>query len=251
MPTTPESAPLGESHERVEGRGKKRPPRSARLFLFLAAVTVVVGALTVVLRADPKPLAGSEREDGAVDARARTNEPLTLGQRIADIAQSQVGYVTDPSSTYCNKYSAYWVAGASDCGNSNMDEEWCADFAAWVWQKAGALVTYQFINGDINSSAASFYEWGVAHDTWHPLDSGYAPREGDVAVYGLDASTLVASHVAIVIGYHHGDRGPDVVNGDGDKTAFSAVEQENDQYVADAPGQTAYLSGYVSPTPAN
>ena len=75
---------------------------------------------------------------------------------------------------------------------------------------------YQYINGDLNSSAASFYEWGEAKGTWHPLGSGYVPQPGDVAVYGLDASQLVASHVAVVIAYEPRDRGPTAVNGDGD-----------------------------------
>ena len=51
-----------------------------------------------------------------------------------------MGYRTDPSDTYCNKFSAYWNAGVDDCGNDNLDEEWCADFAAWVWKQAGAVV---------------------------------------------------------------------------------------------------------------
>ncbi len=174
----------------------------------------------------------------------------SLGQRIAETAESQLGYRTAPSDTYCNKYSAYFDAGTAACGNSNLDEEWCADFAAWVWLKSGALVTYKFANGDIDSSAASFYEWGVRHGTWHPVNSGYTPRPGDVAVYGLDTATLIASHVAIVIGYHAGERGPDVVNGDGDMTGFSVVEVGTDQYKADGPGSVAYLSGYTSPTPA-
>ena len=129
-----------------------------------------------------------------------------LRKRIAAIAESQLGYVTDPPSTYCNKYSAYWVSGADDCGNSNLAEEWCADFAAWVWKQAGADVTYQYINGDLNSSAASFYEWGSAKGTWHPVGSRYKPLPGDVAVYGLDKAGLVAAHVAVVIGYKPGAR---------------------------------------------
>ena len=172
-----------------------------------------------------------------------------LRGRIVQIAEDQVGYTTDPSSTYCNKYSAYWYAGTDDCGNSNRSEEWCADFAGWVWEEAGAEVDYQFISGDLNSSSASFYEWGVAHGTWHPLDSGYVPEPGDVAVYGLDSSTLVAQHVAIVVSDSRGDKGPDVVNGDGDHTGFSVVEGGNDEYKADAAGAPAYLSGFVSPTP--
>ncbi|MGO9657259.1 MAG: CHAP domain-containing protein [Acidimicrobiales bacterium] len=171
-----------------------------------------------------------------------------LRGRIVAIAESQLGYRTDPSGTYCNKYSAYWVSGANDCGNGNLDEEWCADFAAWVWQTAGAPVIYQYINGDLNSSSASFYEWGSARGTWHPAATGYVPMPGDVAVYGLDEPTLVAQHVAIVIGFAKGEKGPDTINGDGDHTGFSVVEVGNNQYQADVPGRgLAPISGYVSP----
>ncbi len=172
-----------------------------------------------------------------------------LRGKIVAIAESQLGYRTDPPNTYCNKYSAYWVSGTNDCGNSNLDEQWCADFAAWVWQGAGTEVTYQFINGDLNSSSASFYEWGVARGTWHPVGSGYVPLPGDVAVYGLNVPALVAQHVAIVISFSAGDQGPNTINGDGDRTGFSAVDIGIDQYQADVPGPApAVLSGYVSPS---
>jgi hypothetical protein len=71
---------------------------------------------------------------------------------------------------------------------------------------------------------------------------------GDVVVYGLDVTTLVAQHVAIVIGFTEGARGPDTINGDGDHTGFSVVEIGNDQYQADVPGNgPAPISGYVAP----
>jgi hypothetical protein len=170
-----------------------------------------------------------------------------LRSRIVTIAESQLGYSTDPSNTYCNKYSAYWSSGASTCGNGDLAEEWCADFAAWVWQKAGVPIVYQYINGDLNSSAASFYEWGQAQGTWHPVGRGYTPQPGDVAVYGLDPGALVAAHVAVVIGYQHGQRGPIAINGDGDLTGFSVVEVRTDEYDADTQPDDAPLSGYVSP----
>lgn len=170
-----------------------------------------------------------------------------LRSSIVSVAESQVGYRTDPPDSYCNKYSAYWGVG-TECGGGLRSEEWCADFAAWVWHQAGALVTYQFVNGDLNSSSASFYEWGLAHGTWHPVDSGYTPQPGDVAVYGLDTSTLVAAHVAVVVSYSPGTRGPDVINGDGDHTGFSVVEPGTDQYQADTKGGGEPLSGYVSPS---
>jgi hypothetical protein len=178
---------------------------------------------------------------------AMAGDISALRARIVATAESQLGYQTAPPNTYCNKYSAYWVSGRSDCGNANRDEEWCADFAAWVWQSAGVPVVYQYINGDLNSSSASFYEWGTARGTWHAAGT-YVPLPGDVVVYGLDEPALVAQHVAIVIAFTKGDRGPDTVNGDGDHTGFSVVELGNDQYQADVPGQSpAGISGYVSP----
>jgi hypothetical protein len=54
--------------------------------------------------------------------------------------------------------------------------------------------------------------------------------------------------VAIVTGYTPGQRGPDVVNGDGDRRAFSDVEVGIDQWKAEQHGDGEVLSGYVSPT---
>jgi CHAP domain len=217
--------------------------------MLIAFVMVVVAVIAIAVpKFDP-----FHRLSAAQIAKADVEDAMAVSPlrgRIVQIAESQVGYTTDPSNTYCNKYSAFWVSGSAECGNSNRAEEWCADFAAWVWQSAGAEVDFQFINGDLNSSSASFYEWGVAHGTWHPVGSGYVPEPGDVAVYGLNVSQLVAQHVAVVVSDAPGSKGPDVVNGDGDRTGFSVVEIGNDEYKADAPGSAAYLSGYVSPTPA-
>jgi hypothetical protein len=171
-----------------------------------------------------------------------------LRARIVRVAESQIGYRTDPPGTYCNKYSAYWHSGLADCGNSNTSEEWCADFAAWVWQRAGAQVVYRYQTGDLNASAASFYLWGKRMGTWHPLDSAYVPQPGDVAVYGLRRSPPYASHVAVVVGYTPGQRGPVAVNGDGDLTGFSVVEVRADEYWADTHPSGSPLAGYVSPS---
>lgn len=177
-------------------------------------------------------------------ARAAAVSPLR--GRIVAAVESQVGYRTNPSTTYCNKFSAFWVSGAADCGNSNQCEEWCADFAARSWQKVGALVTYQYINGDLNSSSASFYEWGLAHGTWHAVGTGYAPQPGDVTAYGLNSQNLVAQHVAVVISYTQGDAGPNVINGDGDRKGFSVVEIGNNQFNGDITNaKSAGLSGYT------
>jgi hypothetical protein len=174
---------------------------------------------------------------------------LSAGQRIVSIANSQLGYTTDPSSSYCNKFSAFWDVGSPSCPGAETSEEWCADFAAWAWQQAGVPFTYGFNEGDLNAAAASFYTWGVYHGRWHSASSGYHARPGDVAVYGLTlGASDAAAHVAIVTGDPAGQRGPDVVNGDGDHTGFSVVETGRDQLRADTGhGQGAMLAGYVSP----
>jgi hypothetical protein len=173
---------------------------------------------------------------------------MSLRERIVAIATSQIGYATTPSDSYYNKFSAYWAMGTADCPNGARSEAWCADFAAWAWQNAGVPFTYGLAPGDINAGAVSFYEWGVAHGAWHPANSGYVAAPGDVAVYGLTLSALPsARHVAIVTRDTAGQPGPDVINGDGDRSGFSVVETGTQQIQADVsrPGGST-LAGYVS-----
>ena len=174
---------------------------------------------------------------------------LSTRARIVAIANSQVGYSTAPQHSYCNKFSAYWSAGTSGCPIGEMSEEWCADFAAWVWQKAGVRLTYGYNPGQLNAGAASFYTWGLANRAWHPATNGYVAAPGDVAVYGLSLGAHPSAvHVAIVTDDPRGQHGPDVVNGDGDRTGFSVVETGTDQTRADAGhDHDSTLAGYVTP----
>lgn len=220
----------------------RRPGRSPRrLGLILAAGVAGVIVVAAVVRgvsgsADAFPPPGKAALAG-----------LSLRQRVVVIAKSQAGYGTDPAGSYCNKFSAFWGAGATDCPGGGRDEQWCADFAAWAWQEAGGRFTYGYAPGDINGGAVSFYEWGVANGTWHPARSGYVAAPGDVAVYGLSLGAHPrARHVAVVTQDARGQRGPDVVNGDGNRTGFSVVETGTDQVRADAGHGDSTLAGYVS-----
>ena len=174
---------------------------------------------------------------------------MGVGQRIVAFAHSQLGYSSDPQNTYCNKFSSYWGAGARSCPGAESSEEWCADFAAWAWRRAGVPFSYGFGPGEINAGAASFYSWGLVHGTWHSAYTDYRSRPGDVAVYGISLSpALSAAHVAIVTGDPSGRRGPDVINGDGDRTGYSVVEAGTHQLRAETVnGRGALLAGYVSP----
>lgn len=174
---------------------------------------------------------------------------LSLRARIVAIANSQVGYKTDPSDSYCNKFSSFWHAGNASCRGGELSEKWCADFAAWAWRRAGAPFSYGYGTDQLNAGAASFYTWGVAHGTWHPAQSGYAAQPGDVAIYGLTFGAVPSAvHVAIVTAQTPGRQAPDVINGDGDRTGFSVVETGTAQLQADTGhGHDSQLAGYVSP----
>ena len=227
--------PTSTSSDRAAAAARRRRARAAaiqrrRFLLGIAAVGALVAA-AVAFTGNGGPKLSPQRA------------------RIVALAMSQLGYKTDPPDTYCNRFSAYWHAGATDCPNSERDEQWCADFAAWAWRQAGVRFVYGLGPDDLNASSVSFYLWAVAHHTWHPVGSGYVPQPGDVAVYGLDLTSLQAQHVAIVTGYSSGARGPDVVNGDGERTGFSVVESGTDQYKSDLTANGGVLAGYVAPPP--
>jgi hypothetical protein len=228
-------------------RELRRQRRRRRRVIAVGVLLAGVLAATIVVAQRPSALSALGLSNVSGSFSGATASAQTRASIVA-LVQGQVGYTTDPAGTYCNPFSAYWFAGSSDCGNSNRDEQWCADFAAWAWRLAGVPLVYEFISGDLNSSSASFYEWGVRHHTWHPATSSYVPQPGDVAVYGLAAKDLVAQHVAVVVSYTPGERGPNAVNGDGDHTGFSRVEYQTNEYDADASGTgSALLAGYVSP----
>ena len=135
------------------------------------ALTLVAGAVVIFLVVTLQRVFGNT-DSFPVPSQA-TLAPLNVPQRIVAIAESQVGYSTEPAHSYCNKYSADWDAGTEGCPSGEQSEEWCADFAAWAWQEAGVQFTYGYGPGEINGGAVSFYEWGVANGEWHPATSGY------------------------------------------------------------------------------
>jgi hypothetical protein len=233
------AAPKTGAPSRRRARPSTRSP--LRLGLVVAALTIVA-----IVAASLLATSGSSGNYPAPSAASMAG--LSVPQRIVTLAQSQVGYSANPSDSYCNKFTAYWNAGTESCPSGERSEEWCADFAAWAWHLAGVNFPYGYQPGDINGAAASFYEWGVDNGEWHPVSSGYVPSPGDVAVYGLSfGAQISAVHVAIVTSFPAGQVGPNVVNGDGDRTGYSVVETGTDQVLADAGHGDSTLAGYVGP----
>jgi hypothetical protein len=92
----------------------------------------------------------------------------------------------------CNFFTSYFGAGSPGCTNGWRTEEWCADFARFVWGRAGVAYT-----GQLTPAAYSFYTYGVNHGTWHGGNlSGIQP--GDAIVFGISGGS--ARHVAIYVG---------------------------------------------------
>ena len=68
------------------------------------------------------------------------------------------------------------------------------------------------------------------------------------SVYGLSLGAVPSAvHVAIVTDDAPGQPGPDVVNGDGDRTGFSRVETGTDELQVEVGQDRFTLAGYASP----
>ncbi|MCC8243835.1 CHAP domain-containing protein [Saccharothrix luteola] len=110
---------------------------------------------------------------GSAVADARTD--------IRDLARANLGKQT------CSTNSLGGVGYMDSC---RMAHAWCADFARWVWNKAG-LHTDR-----LTPAAGSFYLYGVNNGTLH-TDSGYVPQIGDAVVLNYQGNGY-ADHVSIV-----------------------------------------------------
>jgi PKD repeat protein len=172
--------------------------------------------------------AGSSPSPSAVSqARARVDATPSLANKIVSIALSQAGVrdipaVTSFDTVDCDPYTPmvgpfYPDPDSRGCGYNakfrieNENETWCADFAEWVWLRAGVSQDMDLIN----PGADSFYDWGLARGESLPID-GTDPKVGDAVVLyppGQITSTSSADHVGIVTAVH-ADGTLNIVNGD-------------------------------------
>ena len=125
-----------------------------------------------------------------------------LPNSIVKLAESQDQYnaaiVENPLDSNCNGYTAYFGRGSSaGCAPGTSSEEWCSDFAQWVWTLNGidtrGITGYSF----------TFVQWGQAHGKFQP-GSTNSPLPGDAVVWGSMAAGY-AAHVGLVVGVKDGD----------------------------------------------
>ncbi|CRK56501.1 hypothetical protein [Alloactinosynnema sp. L-07] len=115
---------------------------------------------------------------------------------IVSIAEAELADATrnheEPMGSDCNFYVGQTRPHMGACGafggSTWRSASWCADFAKYVWRKAGDIeAAMPDRAGNLNGWAHSFYEYGKRNGTWHPRESGYLPRPGDAVVFDWQA----------------------------------------------------------------
>ena len=144
--------------------------------------------------------------------------PLPLTSKVVLLAESQdqdhQHILETPLGSNCNPYTGYFGRGSTKgCTGHTASEEWCSDFAQWVWARAGVDTT------GITGYSFTFVNWGQAHGTFKPGATNN-PRPGDAVVWGYLKSG-VGDHVGLVVGVKgklidvvSGNAGPPTAQGD-------------------------------------
>ncbi|MGH4035067.1 CHAP domain-containing protein [Actinomycetota bacterium Odt1-20B] len=152
----------------------------------------------------------------------------------------------------CNFYSGYWKnSGNNICHTSTggvkwRSNEWCADFARYVWKKSGAKTSR------IDPFAGSFYRAAKAGTgKWHPRGS-YTPKVGDVVLYdwegrkpSLGNNGWDVDHVGVVVGYRKSGKQLTTIEGNTNKQGGGGKEGVYPRKRQNS--ATGRVIGYVSP----
>jgi hypothetical protein len=157
-----------------------------------------------------------------------------LPDAIVQLAESQDQFngavVENPPDTNCNGYTAFFGRGtATGCAPGTASEEWCSDFAQWVWVLNGVNTT------GINGYAFTWVGWGQAHGIFLPGATN-DPRPGDAVVWGSMAKGY-SPHVGLVVGVKDGNI--DMVSGNS-----GPVDAQGDNV-------SVWESGYFDPAASN
>jgi hypothetical protein len=195
---------------------------------------VTVAAHGPTVGDDPDPVFWRD----AVHVYVQDPPSPSVRDQIVKTAQGQgqfgAAVAETPFGSGCNPYTAFWGRGsATGCAPGTASEEWCSDFAQWVWQVNGVDTS------GINGLATSFIGWGQRHGTFKPGATN-DPQPGDAVVWG-DLAHGVSTHVAIVVGVSQGMIG--VVNGNGPSLVYEGGYFDPATSTIRGTG----IIGYVSP----
>ncbi len=149
---------------------------------------------------------------------------VCIAQQELKLWQSKPGY---PHPGFAqNGYLKY---------SQNRTEEWCADFATWVYNEANYPVDKPDWNVAYVPDIQSIGEQNKNFH-WHPASSGYTPKPGDLAIHGSSHVNIFVSSSGNTATYIGGDQG------DGPYPGGSIVSTETGNGYYDNG-----ITGYVSP----
>jgi hypothetical protein len=163
--------------------------------------------------------------------------PDTAGD-VVSIADAQIDVPDDPASNNfsndCNPYTTlagnfHNLQGCGDTesngpyfnGVETVSEEWCADFAKWVWEEAGVEADL----AGLNPLSGSFYSW--AENQGENPQFNNTPEVGDAVLFYPPGDPVTeygaVAHVGLVTSVNSNGT-VDLVNGD-------FMNPSNDNYI--------------------
>jgi len=165
--------------------------------------------------------------------------------RIVSIAKSEEGNSSrnrEKGGENCNWYTAtYPGARGTACDYGYRSEQWCADYAGWVWKNSGVVDA-----GSLTAAAYSFKSYGDSRGSWHAGSALTGIQVGDAIVYGVSGTS--AKHVNIVTAIS--GSAISVTGGNqtisGSRDGVSTFSFTKGAQYADSRG-TLSVSGYASP----
>ncbi|GIG60007.1 hypothetical protein Lfu02_43790 [Longispora fulva] len=152
----------------------------------VGAVVVAVGLAAVAVLAWPVSSPASAAAGRAVEVAETELDDAGRNHQVDD----------------CIFYSGQARGQAKGCPAGWSRGPWCADFARYVWKGAGVPGA-----DELDSWARSGRKYGERHGTWHPADSDYTPRPGDLIVYrdgAFEVPDGASDHVGVVVAAHLG-----------------------------------------------
>lgn len=167
-------------------------------------------------------------------------------QEVICIAQQELAVWTPPPALPRLEFTKY-TQGA--IGSAIVPEEWCADFASWVYNQAGdplqTTPTWRVPGvSSIESIGAlntTFHWHNISEPTKPDYDPTYVPVPGDLAIHGSQHVNIVISVNGNQITMIGGDQGAGPSGGPDSASVVS--EYTTPSAAADDPP----ITGFVSP----
>lgn len=191
-------------------------------------------------------------QQGTSQYAAPKSLPLLTGMQAEDVAQiacSQLGYRQEHGKG--TVYGAWWN-NVTNWGANYTNSDWCAMFACWCADQAGAGLYEAFNKSSAQVISLFNYisETGFCDTTFQT-----EPRPGDFIFFKNNNTTLTLPHVAIVVFYDPQTKEITYVGGNQwlNNSCRSAVTLGSCKWQAGAKpkGEKLYVYGYGRPAYEN